>query len=1091
MEVIPLMNLHALWKFQPLLSLSLLLLIGDGIFKTVSASGVNNTSLSSILTDTKALLDFKHSVQYDPQTFLNGWVADISKTSGGNDTAVCGWRGVRCTYSRVSALNLSGALLSGPLPEPALSKLDHLQALSLGGNRFHGSLLMGSGTQTPPGENFTDSKSQVRNNSFGQADCKMLTSLDLSWNNFSGEVPAVLGHCNSLKFINLSGNRFSGLIPESLGNLRSLRSLNFSHNNLSGVIPPELTMSCATLQEIDLSNNNLSGSIPMQFSACTSLEHFCLSHNNFSGRFPDILGQMHSLQILKIDDNYIEGPLPSHVDNCTDLEVLDLSSNFFSEGSPAQEFCGVNSALKILILANNRFTGPVSSSLTNCTHLQILDLSFNFFTGKFPPELCTSLDLEHLMIWYNRLEGMISPDIGSCKKLKTLVMNYNNLQGFIPPQLSNCSELRWLSLSNNQFSGPIPPELGLLQNLIILQLSNNSLTGDIPLELGNCSTLVWLDLNSNYLNGVIPPRIGRKVIAPLMHGAITNVLGFARNVDDKCKGVGGLLEIEGIRWQQLSQLPMLLSCKYRFYRGVNLSADTKVSSLVYLDLSYNDLSGTLPAEIGTMTDLVILDVSHNSLNGSIPPSIGRLNNLELLHLAWNQLQGEIPSSFSNLTFLVDFNLSHSNLSGQIPAGGQLTTFPASAYDVNDGLCGLPIGACSQPPPTHLPAPSRPTAYKKRALPRMARIILVLILILILASLIGIVLWWVWHQKKLKKECTPTADSIFAFDQNWKTAYKEPLSINVATFERPLRRITFTDLVEATKGFDVKNMVGSGGFGEVYKAHLMDGSIVAVKKLTRFNYQGERQFVSEMETLGKIKHPNLVPLLGYCKIGEERILVYEYMPGGNLEHLLYETHLGGARINILWELRKQIALDMARGLAFLHHQCIPHVIHRDMKSSNVLLDICYEARLSDFGMARLISASDTHNSVSSLAGTPGYVPPEYYQSCRCTKEGDVYSFGVVLLEILTRRKPTDKEEFGENNLVGWVKLHVNENRSIEVLDPDLIEQNQEQEEMLQYLSVACKCLEDQQSRRPSMLQVVAIFKELSLDSDTDCKKQVLL
>ncbi|KAJ7569970.1 hypothetical protein O6H91_01G101900 [Diphasiastrum complanatum] len=220
----------------------------------------------------------------------------------GNDMAVCGWRGVTCTYSRVSELNLSGALLSGPLPEPALSKLDHLPSFVPGGKYVQWKSSDGSGTQMPPAEYFTDSKSQVTNNSFGQADCKMLTSLDLSWNNFSGEVPAVLGQCNSLEFINLPRNRFSRLIPESLGNLRSLRSLKFSHNNLSWVIPPQLTMSCATLQEIDLSNNNLFGSIPMQFSACTSLEHFCLSHNSFSGRFPDILGQMHSLQTLRIDD---------------------------------------------------------------------------------------------------------------------------------------------------------------------------------------------------------------------------------------------------------------------------------------------------------------------------------------------------------------------------------------------------------------------------------------------------------------------------------------------------------------------------------------------------------------------------------------------------------------------------------------------------------------------------------------------------------------------------------------------------------------------------------------------------------------------
>jgi protein brassinosteroid insensitive 1 len=241
----------------------------------------------------------------------------------------------------------------------------------------------------------------------------------------------------------------------------------------------------------------------------------------------------------------------------------------------------------------------------------------------------------------------------------------------------------------------------------------------------------------------------------------------------------------------------------------------------------------------------------------------------------------------------------------------------------------------------------------------------------------------------------------------------------------------------------------------------------------------------METIGKIKHRNLVPLLGYCKIGEERLLMYDFMKHGSLEDVLHDRKKFGKPLN--WEERKKIAIGAARGLAFLHHNCIPHIIHRDMKSSNVLVDEGLEARVSDFGMARMMNVVDTHLSVSTLAGTPGYVPPEYYQSFRCTTKGDVYSYGVVLLELLTGKPPTDSADFGEdNNLVGWVKLHT-KLKITDVFDPELLKDNPTLElELLEHLKIACACLDDRPPRRPTMLKVMTMFKEIQVGSTTDSK-----
>ncbi|URD87143.1 Leucine rich repeat N-terminal domain [Musa troglodytarum] len=214
--------------------------------------------------------------------------------------------------------------------------------------------------------------------------------------------------------------------------------------------------------------------------------------------------------------------------------------------------------------------------------------------------------------------------------------------------------------------------------------------------------------------------------------------------------------------------------------------------------------------------------------------------------------------------------------------------------------------------------------------------------------------------------------------SWKlSGVLEPLSINVATFEKPLRRITFAHLLEATNGFSADSLIGSGGFGEVYKAQLKDGSAVAIKKLIHVTGQGDREFTAEMETIGKIKHRNLVPLLGYCKIGEERLLVYEYMT-----------------------------------------------------------------------------------------------------------KGDVYSYGVVLLELLSGKKPIDPLEFGDNNLVGWAKQLVKESRCSEIFDPDLMGKKSGDAELYRYLKIAFECLDDQPLHRPTMIQVMAMFKELHVDTDSD-------
>ncbi|XP_057961859.1 serine/threonine-protein kinase BRI1-like 2 [Malania oleifera] len=970
-------------------------------------------------------------------------------------------------------VNLSHNNLTGFLPENLLVKTDNLQALDLSFNNLTGSI----------------------SKLIFPSSLTSLAQLDLSGNQITDTIPISLSNCTNLKTLNLSFNLLTGGIPGSLGELSSLQRLDLSHNHLTGRIPPDLANACNSLLELKLSYNNISGPIP-SFSLCSWLQIIDLSNNNLSGSFPDSMFQsLASLETLLLTNNFISGPFPASISYCSRLRIVDLSSNKLS-GTLPPDICPGASSLEQLRIPDNLIRGEIPAELSQCSSLKTIDFSLNYINGSIPAELGRLENLEQLIAWFNGLEGKIPAEMGNCKNLKDLILNNNFLSGEIPIELFKSSNLEWISLTSNALTGKIPPEFGLLTRLAVLQLANNSFSGQIPRELANCSSLVWLDLNSNRLTGEIPPRLGRqlgeKALSAIPSG---NTLVFVRNVGNSCKGVGGLLEFAGIRPERLLQIPTLKSCDFtRMYSGPVLSLFTQYQTLEYLDLSYNELRGKIPDEMGEMVALQVLVLARNQLSGEIPSTLGQLRNLGVFDASHNRLQGQIPDSFSNLSFLVQIDLSNNELTGQIPARGQLSTLPASQFANNPGLCGVPLPKCQNDnnQPAANPNGDGGKGGRKPAAASWANSIVLGILISV-ASVCILIVWVIaMHARRKEAEEAKMLNSLQASHAatTWKIdREKEPLSINVATFQRQLRKLKFSQLIEATNGFSAASLIGCGGFGEVFKATLKDGSSVAIKKLIRLSCQGDREFMAEMETLGKIKHRNLVPLLGYCKVGEERLLVYEFMEFGSLEEMLHGRTKTQDRRILTWEERKKIARGAAKGLCFLHHNCIPHIIHRDMKSSNVLLDHEMEARVSDFGMARLISALDTHLSVSTLAGTPGYVPPEYYQSFRCTAKGDVYSFGVILLELLTGKRPTDKDDFGDTNLVGWVKMKVGEGKRMEVIDPELLlvakgtdeSEVEEVKEMVRYLDITMQCVEDFPSKRLNMLRVVAMLRELMPES----------
>ncbi|KAH6791347.1 Leucine-rich receptor-like protein kinase family protein [Perilla frutescens var. frutescens] len=984
------------------------------------------------------------------------------------------------SYNNISGDNVVSWLLSSAFPE--------LQHLSLKGNKVAGSL---------PEFNFKNlshldlSINNISTNFPKIGDCSSLEHLDLSSNKIFGDVGSSLSLCGKLTFLNLTNNVLTGTVPALPAG--SLRYLYLQENDFQGAVPTFLSDLCTTLVEMDLSYNNFTGSLPESLAACSVLELLDVSNNNFSGELPvDTLLKLSNLRTLVMSFNNFVGNLPDSLSKLVSLEILDVSSNNVSGLIPDGLCQDTRNSLKVLYLQNNMLTGPIPQSLSNCSNLESLDLSFNYLSGTIPSSLGSLSKLRDVILWLNQLVGEIPQEFMYLQSLENLILDFNDLTGLIPSSLSNCTRLNWISLSNNHLSGEIPASLGQLSNLAILKLGNNSLSGSIPGELGDCQSLIWLDLNTNYLNGSIPPALfkqsGNIALAVLTGKSYV----YIKNDGSKqCHGAGNLLEFGGIRAEQLNRISTRHPCNFtRVYKGITQPTFNHNGSMIFLDLSYNVLEGSIPKELGTMYYLSILNMGHNDLSGPIPQELGRLKNVAILDLSYNRLNGTIPQSLTGLTLLGDIDLSNNNLSGVIPESAPFDTFPDYRFANNSGLCGYPLPTCGS-------AVGAGGGQHQKSHRRQASLAgsVAMGLLFSLFCIFGLIIVAVETKKRRKKkeaalEAYMENHSNSATAQsNWKLSAKDALSINLATFEKPLRKLTFADLLEATNGFHNDTLVGSGGFGDVYRAELKDGSIVAIKKLIHVSGQGDREFTAEMETIGKIKHRNLVPLLGYCKVGEERLLVYEYMKYGSLEDVLHDRKKIGIKLN--WSARRKIAIGAARGLAFLHHSCIPHIIHRDMKSSNVLLDENLEARVSDFGMARLMSAMDTHLSVSTLAGTPGYVPPEYYQSFRCSTKGDVYSYGVVLLELLTGRQPTDSADFGDNNLVGWVKQHA-KTRIVDVFDPELLKEDPTLEiELLQHLQVATACLDDRPWKRPTIIQVLAMFKEIQAGSGLDSASSITI
>lgn len=694
----------------------------------------------------------------------------------------------------------------------------------------------------------------------------------------------------------------------------SVSSLNLQSLNLSGEISPSICK-LPNLSILNLADNLFNQPIPLHLSQCATLETLNLSKNLIWGTIPDQISQFESLRVLDLSRNHVEGKIPEVIGSLKKLQVLNLGNNLLS--------------------------GSVPFVLANFTELTVLDLSQNpFLVSEIPSGIGKILNLEQLLLQGSGFYGEIPDSFLGLKGLSILDLSQNNLTGVLPQSLGGLSLINLVSfdVSQNNLFGPFPNGICNAKGLINLSLHTNFFNGSIPENsINECLNLERFEVQDNGFTGNFPSGLWSLPKIKLIRAENNR---FSGKIPDSISMATQLEQVQIDNNSFISKLPQglgLVKSLYKFSASLNglygeiplNFCDSPVMSII--NLSHNYLSGPIP-ELKKCRKLVSFSLADNNLLGEIPHSLAQLPVLTYLDLSHNNLTGSIPEELQNLKLAL-FNVSFNGLSGKVPFS-LISGLPASFLQGNPELCGpgLPNSCADNKHEREV------AGLSKLAFALISIALSVVILVLAAGFYV------VCRSSKQNSQMGV-----------WRSVFFYSL------------RVTEQDLILA---MDEKAARGNGGaFGKVYVINLPSGELVAVKKILNFESQSLKNLKAEVKTLAKIRNKNIIRILGFCYSSDSIFLIYECLQKGSLGDLIASPDF-----QLPWSVRLRIAIGVAQGLAYLHKNYVPHLLLRNVKSKNVLLDENFEPKLTDFALDRIVGESAFQSSLLSASPGSCYMAP---------------------------------------------------------------------------------------------------------------------